>query len=139
MVEGKTKTKAKQMGKGLGIASMVCGIVAVVFCWTIYLGIICGIVALVLGIIALVKKAEGKGMSIAGVVTGAIGLVISVVFLILGIVAANKIADAVESVTTDEAWSELEVDACLEENGVDPGLDWDEMTEEEQDIYWDCL
>jgi ABC-type dipeptide/oligopeptide/nickel transport system permease component len=139
MVEEKTKTKAKQMGKGLGIASMVCGIVAVVFCWTIYLSIICGIVALVLGIIALVKKAEGKGMPIAGVVTGAIGLVISVVILILGIVAANKIADAVESVTTDEAWSELEVDACLEENGVDPGLDWDEMTEEEQDIYWDCL
>lgn len=101
------ETKEKPMGKGLGIASMVCGIVALAFCWAIYVGItiyvdiVCGIVALVLGIVALAKKAEGKGMSIAGVITGAVGLVISVAILIFAFISVNKIIDIIIDIITE--------------------------------------
>lgn len=61
-------------GKGLSIAAMVLGIVAVVLCCIWYLSIPCAILAIIFGIIG--KKRDGRGMAIAGLVLGivAIGL-----------------------------------------------------------------
>ncbi|MGB4957668.1 MAG: DUF4190 domain-containing protein [Candidatus Saccharimonas sp.] len=58
-------------GKGLAIASLVLGILAILT--SIVFGGILGIVAIILGAIAL-KKRIAKGMSIAGIVTGALGV-----------------------------------------------------------------
>lgn len=73
--------------QGLAVASMVLGIVALVFCWCWYVGGVCAIVGLPLGAVALSKISKGdadpgpKGMAIAGVVTSvvALGLIILVV------------------------------------------------------------
>lgn len=65
-----------QPGKGLAIASMVCGIVSF-FCF----GVILGILALIFGGIAKSKGYKG-GMATAGVVLGVIGLAIYVLGLI---------------------------------------------------------
>ncbi len=76
-------TKAVQPTNGLAVAAMVVGIIAFVLAWVPFVGFVGGIAAIVLGIIAL-KKTNGKGMSIAGIVTGAIsilcGLVIAFMF-----------------------------------------------------------
>ncbi len=80
--------------QGLSIASMVLGIVSLVmFCfWPIAL--ICAIIGLSLGGVAISKinsgsvSADGKGMAIAGVTCSLIGLAISVVLLI--VVVANS-------------------------------------------------
>lgn len=64
-------------GKGLGIASMVCGIVSF-FC----AGIILGILAIVFGGVAKSKGYRG-GMATAGIVCGAVGLGIYVIVLII--------------------------------------------------------
>ena len=62
---------------GLAIASMLLGIISIIG----FMGLILGIPAIILGIIAL-KKGEGeKGMSITGIVTGAISTIISLVLL----------------------------------------------------------
>lgn len=75
----------KGQGTGLGIASMVCGILSIVLlCCVPYAPIILGIVAIVLGIVQIVKN-EKKGMAIAGIVCGAVGLVVYV--LLVGVVA----------------------------------------------------
>jgi len=70
---------------GLAIAALVVGIIAVVSGWAPFWGVIVGAAAVVLGIIAL-KKPGGKGMSIAGIITGAVGalwsLIISAFFII---------------------------------------------------------
>ena len=67
---------------GVAIASLVCGILSLLCCPLACCGSCCGglnvllaIASIVLGIIALVKAFDGKGMAIAGLVCGGIALV----------------------------------------------------------------
>lgn len=59
---------------GLAIAAMVTGIVAFILAWLPFLGFILGLIAIVLGIIAL-KKPAGKAMAIAGLATGGVAVI----------------------------------------------------------------
>ncbi|RGE24281.1 DUF4190 domain-containing protein [Leucobacter sp. wl10] len=75
---------APAQSKGLAIAALVLGIVSLVFCWIPAIGIIAGVVGLILGIIAL-RKRQSKGMSLTGIITGALGIVASIIILIVSI------------------------------------------------------
>jgi len=71
-------------GKGLATASMILGIIGVVFgCCVGALSILPGGVALGLGIAALAKKTDGRGMAIAGVVMGALAILFALIWIIL--------------------------------------------------------
>ncbi len=74
---------------GQSIACMVVGIVAVVFCETVILGIGCGIAAIILYGLAH-SKGERNGMLTAGLVTGIVGLAISV-FVLFGLIVAGSV------------------------------------------------
>lgn len=92
---------------GLAIASLVTGIVAFVFGWVFIFGFLIGATAIVLGIIALKKSPQGsaKGMSIAGIITGAAGALWSVVvsiFFILSLIALG-VGGASAGVALDQA------------------------------------
>mgnify|MGYP002626869172 CR=1 FL=1 len=68
--------------KGLAIASMVLGIVSIVPGWCIpYLPLVLGLIAVILGGVSINKKQAGKGMAIAGLVTGIISLAIYAILL----------------------------------------------------------
>jgi hypothetical protein len=69
---------------GTGIAAMVCGILGVVFFWTVIPGIVLGAVALALGL-GIQKQAgvRGKGQAIAGVVLGIVALALSALVIAL--------------------------------------------------------
>ena len=72
----------KENKKGFCIASMVLGIVALVFACVWFISIPCGILAIIFGIIGI--KTVNKGMAISGLITGGIGLAISfVIFMAL--------------------------------------------------------
>ncbi len=74
-------------GLGLGITSMVLGIVSLALFCVIYLAIPCAIVGVVLGGIALskAKKANAKsGMAIAGITCSCVALGILIVLIIAG-------------------------------------------------------
>lgn len=70
---------------GMGIASMVLGIVAVVFCCCFYyVSIPCAIVGLVLAIVVLRRgDMAGRKMAIAGLVLSIVALVLVVLYIIL--------------------------------------------------------
>jgi hypothetical protein len=74
--------------QGFAIGSLVCGILSIVCC----MGIFTGIPAVILGIMAMNKEKEnptlygGRGMALAGVITGGIGSVIGTIWLLLQIV-----------------------------------------------------
>ncbi len=78
MVETKTS--------GMAIASMVLGICSVLLFWVFILDIILGILAVIFGFVALneIKKkgTKGRGMAIAGVVTGFAGILIVIIAVI---------------------------------------------------------
>ena len=76
----KVVEEPKKDKKGFCIASLVLGIVALVFFCLWYISIPCGILAIIFGILGI--KTINKGMAIAGLITGSIGLVISTLILI---------------------------------------------------------
>lgn len=71
---------------GLAVASMVVGLVAFFSGWVPFWGLLTGIAAIVLGVIAL-KKPTGKGLSVTGIVTGGIAALTSVLFTIFFVIA----------------------------------------------------
>lgn len=80
-------------GKGLAIAGMVCGIVALVMICCLWpIAVILGIAGLALSIIALVKK-QSKGMSIAGIITSGLALLFSIALVILSVAFVDIVSD----------------------------------------------
>lgn len=86
------RTSGKGQETGLGIASMVCGIISIpAICITdfgIIFSFILGVVAVVLGIVQLVKN-EKKGMAIAGIVCGSVGILICAVVIMMVVFFAS--------------------------------------------------
>ncbi len=83
---------AETKSNGYGIASLVLGIISIVFCWVPILGLVSGI----LGIIFHVqqKKIFANGISTGGLVTSIIGLVFSVIYSIFWLFLAAIIGSA---------------------------------------------
>lgn len=71
-------------GKGKAIAALVLGIVSIALCLYWFISIPAGIVAVVLGVLSR-KQGIGAGMSLAGIITGALGALFGVIILILGL------------------------------------------------------
>ncbi len=93
---------------GLAVAALVVGIIALLFGWVVFFGLILGIVAIVLGIIGL-KKPEGKGMAIAGIVTGSIASLINLLVIIVVVAgvalfgnAAVEVGKAIENYSQEQ-------------------------------------
>lgn len=76
----------KQRGGNIGfaIASLVCGILSLVCCCLTLFSAVMAIAAVVLGMITLCAKYDGKGMAIAGIITGGIGILVVVIVLFIG-------------------------------------------------------
>ena len=77
----------KVPGRGLGIASLVLGIVAVALSLVWVLSAICGGLAVILAVISLQKAdraGQSNGMATAGIVCALIGLALALVFGFVG-------------------------------------------------------
>jgi hypothetical protein len=95
---------------GAAIASLILGIFAFLFGW-FFLGLLLGAGAIVFGIIGL-KKPGGKGMSIAGIITGAIGALSALLFSLIwlvAILAASATVNEGESIDTNATQVDAEV------------------------------
>lgn len=79
---------------GFGVAALVLGLLAVVLFWTVIGGIVLGILALIFGLLGRARAKRGEatngGMSIAGVVLGALGLLIPIGLIIFGVSLLNS-------------------------------------------------
>ena len=82
--------------KGLGIASMVLGILSLTCCCCSILGVIVAIVGLILGIIS--QKAKPNGFALAGIITSAFGIAFGILGFVITITSG---------MLTDEFWTEF--------------------------------
>ncbi|MGK2880159.1 MAG: DUF4190 domain-containing protein [Mycobacterium sp.] len=73
---------------GLGIAALIVAIVALLLFWTVFGGILLGVVAVILGVIGMVRakrgEADNRGVAIGGVVLGVLAVIASIAFIVLG-------------------------------------------------------
>jgi len=86
-------------GRGLAIAALVVGIVAFLGAFipfVDYVVFVPAVVAIVLGVVALVRRSAGRPMAWTGLVLGAVGLVLSIV---LAVVYTNALVAAVDEST----------------------------------------
>lgn len=72
-----------QPSSGFGIASMVCGILALITCCLWCTCIPLAVVSIVLGILQI-QKGNAKGMAIAGIVCSSIGLILFIILTVWG-------------------------------------------------------
>ena len=88
---------APQPGKGMAITSLVLGIVSIVF-WFFFTpgGVICGIVGLILGIMAKSKGFSG-GMQTGGLVTSIIGTALCAISLVACLACLGSVGVGLES------------------------------------------
>lgn len=76
-------------GKGMGIASLVLGIVSVLLFWLLGLFIIAALIGLILGIISVVRASKaraGKGFGIAGLILNGLGLILNGLILVFSLI-----------------------------------------------------
>lgn len=71
-------------GSGLGVASMVLGIISLVLFCIPYVCIPGGIISIVLGGVNIGKNKPGKEMAIAGVVCSIIAIAVYIILTIIG-------------------------------------------------------
>lgn len=72
-----------QPGYGFGIASMVCGILALITCCLWCTCVPLAVVSIVLGVLQI-QKGTGKGMAIAGIVCSSVGLILFIALTVYG-------------------------------------------------------
>jgi len=94
---------------GLSVASMVTGIVSIVLSWTVIFSIPLGILAVIFGFVG--KGKGGKGMAIAGIITGAIGLLLTVIILIAAFSSGQSDVDIDTNSSSGVSESEITRDA----------------------------
>ncbi|ASY36195.1 hypothetical protein STTU_6190 [Streptomyces sp. Tu6071] len=93
----------KPPGGGMAVAALVCGIAAVVFCWTVVGGIILGVLGVVFGILALRRSrrtgAPNRGLGLAGIIVGAVGIVGGAITLgvIIAVTTSDDFQDSYDS------------------------------------------
>lgn len=107
------ETKVEETKSGFAVASLVCGIISLVFAWLgMWLslaGIILGILAIVFSVLAKKKNDSRKGIITGGLVCGIIGLVLSALLFIACSActcAANKAVDELNKSVTEEKVNE---------------------------------
>jgi hypothetical protein len=105
---------------GLAVGSLIAGIIAFFTGW-IFIGILIGIAAIVMGILAR-KKPGGRGLAIAGIVTGAFGILWGVIVIAILVFAAENIDDF-DNVfdCLNQADTQAEIDQCEEDFNDDFG------------------
>ena len=94
--------------KGLAVTALVLGIVAFAFGWLGLFSIFgignvfTALAAVVFGVIALVKR-QSKGMSITGLVLGAVGLLTTVALMVISTIGYASLSEWESEKTNDYA------------------------------------
>lgn len=104
---------------GIAVAAMVCGIIAVLIAWIPFLvvvGLVLAILAVAFGIQGLRRAGAvdtGRGVAIAGLVTGAVGLVLSVLGIWFTVIVWREVMAFVEPGAVSADVTECRSDGSL--------------------------
>ncbi|PIE86756.1 MAG: hypothetical protein CSA03_03715 [Bacteroidetes bacterium] len=95
-------TDGTQKKNGLATASMILGIISLALFWTVWLGLIVGVVAIILAIVAKNQikadpsMAGSAGQAKGGLIMGIVGVVLAIVMIIIGVLFMSAVASEFE-------------------------------------------
>jgi uncharacterized membrane protein len=106
---------------GLGVAALVLGIIALVTCWTVIGGVVLGVLAVVFGAIGRGRANRGEatngGAAVAGLVTGLLGIVLAVVLVVVGVTFFHHHKKAIHNLEACDktATTQAQKDKCSQQ------------------------
>ncbi len=108
-------------GKGMAIAALVVGVIALLGSWIPFVGFgfaTLGLVAIVLGVIGAIQAkrnaAGGRGLAITGIVLGVVSILLSIASVVVFFaVAANETSNAIEEIETEFGGYETDTEVIL--------------------------
>ncbi len=95
-------TDGTQKKNGLATASMILGIISLALFWTVWLGLIVGVVAIILAIVAKNQikadpsMAGSAGQAKGGMIMGIVGVALAIVMIIIGVLFMSAVASEFE-------------------------------------------
>ena len=98
----KKRLPEQQANNGLGIVSIILGVISIVLCWLPILGLAAGIIGIFLAVKQ--RKLTADGLGTAGLVVSIIGTVFSVIYTIYWIFVVLIIGAAVSVLTGAWFW-----------------------------------
>ncbi len=104
-------------GNGMATAALVLGILALITSWTVFGGIILGLLAVILGFLGLRKArrglATGRGRAITGIILGLVSIVIALAVLALvGSFLNSEEAQNLQDCLRDAGTNQSQVQQC---------------------------
>ncbi|MDI3405982.1 DUF4190 domain-containing protein [Streptomyces cavernicola] len=116
----------QQPQNGLGVTALVLGIIGAVLFFTVWGGVILGVLALIFGLIGLSKARKGmatnKGVALTGTILGGVAIVLSIVWLVVVVMAVKSVSDELEKEADKIASADREPGSG---SGSDSGSDED--------------
>lgn len=111
---------ARRPGAGMAITALVLGILALLLFWTVVLGVVLGLVALILGPIASGRAkrgiSSGRGMAITGAILGLLGLLGAVaVGALFGVAFFKSGADTYAECVDDANGDQSKIQKCVDD------------------------
>lgn len=106
--------------KGLAISAMVVGIVSLLLFAVPVLGLLGGVVAVVLGVIAL-RKAQPKGLSLTGIITGSLAFLAAIGLLVGSLALLGGASTALDDL--EKQVQELEETAPIAPEAQEPAAE----------------
>ena len=143
----KNETAGKNFIAFIAIALSVASIITAL-CNVEYFSVILGIIAIVISIIFLVKKLGIKWFGIGALLLGIIGAVLGIprTFAYMSAQFGWAGESVIESAENDASANAAQINeaaekfkACLEEAGIDPEANYDDLAEEQKDAHDACL
>ncbi|WP_411083381.1 DUF4190 domain-containing protein [Streptomyces sp. cmx-18-6] len=106
---------------GFAVTALILGLVACLLFWTIAGGLLLGVLAVVFGVVAVLRTRQGRAprrvMAIVGAALGALGLIGSVVVLIIAVSVYNSPEFKEYERCAERANSQPARDRCAEDLG----------------------
>ena len=114
---GSPADSSDRPGKGMAIAALILGILALLFSWTVVVGIGAGLLALVLGLVASSRakkgRAGGRVMAIIGAVLGLLGLLVAIAIIVAAVAFVNSdTARNLEECVSQAGDNQAAIDQC---------------------------
>ncbi|MDQ6837932.1 MAG: DUF4190 domain-containing protein [Actinomycetota bacterium] len=108
---------APRRGSGMAVAALVLGILGLITSITVVGGIILGLLAVILGVIASKRakrgEAGGRGMALAGIVTGVLGIIIAIALVAAGASLLNsKAGKNLQSCLSNASGDQAQIQSC---------------------------
>jgi len=103
---------------GMGIAALILGVVAMLATWSVFGGLIFGVAAAILGVLAYRRvrnhEADNGAVALSGLVLGVLAVVVSLVFIPIWAGIADQIGYSEYTRCMNEAGkNERQINACL--------------------------